>query len=274
VADNVGDRPEAGLGEVAWLGRYPVKSMRGEELTAARVGPAGIEGDRRYALIDDETGLVASAKHPRKWAALLGMTARFTAGDRLDVILPGGAVVSGDDPEASKLLSAVAGRPVRLTSTRPDTAGMERLTPETEPSAGTLTMGVLAAATPGDNFVDYAAVHVITTATLDALGADPRRFRPNVIIRTGDATPFAENGWVDRTLRLGQGVRIRILTPTPRCAVPTLAQGDDLPADPGVLRTAARLNRVQLDQARLTCAGAYGVIEQAGDVRVGDRVAL
>lgn len=42
--------------------RYPVKSMMGEELTAADVREGGLIGDRAYALIDNSTGKIASAK--------------------------------------------------------------------------------------------------------------------------------------------------------------------------------------------------------------------
>jgi hypothetical protein len=47
---------------VAALWRYPVKSMMGEELNSATVGKRGILGDRAFALIDDESGQVVSAK--------------------------------------------------------------------------------------------------------------------------------------------------------------------------------------------------------------------
>jgi uncharacterized protein YcbX len=44
------------------LRRYPVKSMMGEELNAVAVTERRILGDRAYALIDRETGKVASAR--------------------------------------------------------------------------------------------------------------------------------------------------------------------------------------------------------------------
>jgi uncharacterized protein YcbX len=155
---------------------------------------------------------------------------------------------------------------------------MERLTPPTEPGAGTMTRGNLA----GDTFVDFAAVHVVTTATLAALARrhpggrmDLRRFRPNIVVRMDDAVPFAENAWPERTMRFAAGAEIRIVTPTPRCAVPTLAQGGDVPEDPAVLRTAARLNRVPVfDLGTLTCVGAYGAVRREGPLRVGDRITI
>jgi uncharacterized protein YcbX len=55
-------------GSVLSVLRYPVKSMMGEELTVADVMEGGLIGDRAYALIDNGTGKIASAKNPRKWA--------------------------------------------------------------------------------------------------------------------------------------------------------------------------------------------------------------
>ncbi|UWP86450.1 MOSC domain-containing protein [Dactylosporangium fulvum] len=253
------------MGEIVWLGRYPVKSMLGEDLTEASLGPDGVAGDRRFALVDAETGLVASAKNPRKWRDLLRMRAAYGADGSLRITGPDGTPVGA--------LDEVAGRPVRLVEERPDGAALERLTPQTEPGAGTMTTNPLGAAFPGRTFVDFAPVHVVTTATLDALGADHRRFRPNVVVRMFDPAPFEENGWPGRALTTGDSVALRIVVPTPRCVVPTLPQGEDLPEDPGVIRTAARLNRVQvLDLGRLTCVGAYGAVAQEGTLRVGDLV--
>ena len=65
------------LGSVVSVWRYPVKSMKGEELNVADITEAGLLGDRAYALLDTSTGKVASAKNPRKWAKLLEFQATF-----------------------------------------------------------------------------------------------------------------------------------------------------------------------------------------------------
>jgi uncharacterized protein len=288
------------MGEVVWLGRYPVKSMLGEEPDGIELEPGGVRGDRRYALVDEETGLVASAKNPRRWRALLAMRAGYRDG-RLVVTLPDGRTVLAGDAEADSALSRALGRRVRLTDKRPDGATLERLTPEGEPGAGTLTRGRVAArvaagqpggaagesGAAGLSFVDFAAVHVVTTATLDALGGahplrvvDARRLRPNVVVRMRGGGAFAENGWPGRRVAIGDRAALRVVVPTPRCVVPTLAQGPGaadsstgLPEDPEVLRAAARLNRVPvLDLGVLTCVGAYADVEAPGRIRVGDLV--
>jgi hypothetical protein len=51
--------------------------MLGEELNSSYVTERGLMGDRAYALIDKETGKVASAKNPRKWEKLFDFHSVF-----------------------------------------------------------------------------------------------------------------------------------------------------------------------------------------------------
>src|SRR5690242_3784466 len=86
------------------LFRYPVKSMLGEAITAAEIGEQGVAGDRTYALVDQETGKVASAKNPRRWSVLFECRATYldeprAGGDAAPVriTLPDGSTVDSDD---------------------------------------------------------------------------------------------------------------------------------------------------------------------------------
>ena len=74
---------------------------------------------------------------------------------------------------------------------------------------------------------------------------------------TGDKG-FVENDWGDRTLAIGDEVRLRVTGPCPRCVMTTLPQGD-LPRDPGILRAAAQHNAANV--------GVYASVEQAGSMR-------
>ena len=71
------NKDERASGKVVSLWRYPVKSMLGEELNSSDVTERGLVGDRAYALIDKETGKVASAKNPRKWEKLFDFHSVF-----------------------------------------------------------------------------------------------------------------------------------------------------------------------------------------------------
>ncbi|MGE0363514.1 MAG: MOSC N-terminal beta barrel domain-containing protein [Vicinamibacterales bacterium] len=45
--------------------RYPVKSMAGERLTEARLGPGGLDGDRRLHVEDRRGRVITARTHSR-----------------------------------------------------------------------------------------------------------------------------------------------------------------------------------------------------------------
>src|SRR5688572_16110155 len=114
------------LGRIAQAWRYPVKSMAGEALDEARLEPeVGIAGDRSFAVIDVETGTVASAKHVRKWSGMLAHAAKLVAPRRVEVTLADGTTLDSALPDIDARLSAALGRTVRLSATPPAQASYE-----------------------------------------------------------------------------------------------------------------------------------------------------
>lgn len=276
---------------IAALWRYPVKSMAGEPVDDVEIAESGLAMDRRLALRDRETGLIVSAKNPRLWGDLLGCSAAVDPGDgHVRIVLPDGEMVRSDDPAAGDVLSSALGRPVELCSTATEDAAIERLWPDvadlapptvSPDSPGAVTVGGLAAAAPPGTFFDFAPVHVVTAATLAALGrltggptadaVEARRFRPNLVL-DGELAPFAENSWPGARIRLGDDVVLHVLAPSPRCIVPSLPQ-PGIGRDTDLLRAIARHNRVDvLDLGRYGCVGAYAMVEQPGPVALGDAV--
>jgi uncharacterized protein YcbX len=266
-------------GRVAALRRYPVKSMLGEPREAIDVTALGVAGDRRYAYIDDETGRVATAKNPRLWRRLLQCSAT-TASDGVNVTLPDGRSVPVG--ESAGPVSELVGRSVHLADERSAGATVERSDP-----LDVLTHGIdaeieaalleIAQGTPGGAFVDDSPVHLITTATLDAVGlerAEAVRYRPNIVIETPAGTPaFVENDWVGATIRVGD-VELRGTMPTPRCSVPTLEHGA-LGRSPQSVRYPLEHNRVEAGDFGLNpCAGLYASVVTGGTVGEGDVVRI
>ena len=84
---------------------------------------------------------------------------------------------------------------------------------------------------------------------------------------------FVENGWIGRSLLIGDTARLTIVLPDPRCVMTTLAQGD-LPSDTDILRTLVRHNRLNVAGGLYPCAGVYAVVEAAGTARASDPVSL
>jgi uncharacterized protein YcbX len=260
------------------LHRYPVKSMLGETVTALPVSYAGAEGDRRLALVDQETGRVASAKQARLWRQLLKCSASLD-GERAWIRLPDGTRVASDAGGVEEILSTLLARPVRLADHRPPGATLERADPEQVLEQGLdaevdAPLLVLGEGSPGDSFVDLAPLHVITTATLERIGTEAARYRPNIVIATPPGyPPYSENQWTERTLTIG-GVQLKAMGPTPRCVIPTLEHGD-LGRAPHALRTPAAENRVEsFGLGELPCAGSYVEVVTEGTIRVGDQLSL
>ncbi len=278
--------------------RCPVKSMQGEVPKEATLGSSGVVGDRAYALVDTATGAVASAKDPRRWAALLTFSAAFSGdpgpGQPVTIRLPDGATVSSADPDVDARLSEASGRAVTLAGAPAEGAAYDEVWPDIEGLApagfvaslqsGSTSDGEVISANPvgvlaPGTFQDVSPVTVLTTASLRAARRvhpdgdwDPRRFRMTLLIDT-DGEGFIENDWVGRSLTVG-AARLSVVAPTPRCVMTTLAQ-PGLPADRGVLKTVARHNRAEFPGVGpFACLGAYATVEVGGAVRAGDAVEL
>ena len=283
------NRPSSDTGSVVSLWRYPVKSMMGEELHATYITDGGLLGDRVYAVIDQSTGKIASAKYPRKWGKLFDFRAAFLEpphpGEPLPsvrITLPDGTIVTSAQENVHACLSSALEREVALTTTRPvsPSVEVERLD-ALDPAEMIVDIGAFMMQ---GRFSDYAAVHVLTTATLDRLCAlyppgrfEARRFRPNIVVEpTSGQQGFVENAWVGHTLAIGAEVHLRITDPMPRCVMTTLPQGD-VPRDLDILHTIAQHNQVGipvLGGAARPSVGVCAFVLQGGTIRRGDPVRL
>lgn len=282
----------ATVGRVEALWRYPVKSMQGEPLDASPVTDHGLLGDRAFALYDEASGKVASAKSPRLWPNLLEFQAAFVAPPQLGrplppvrITLPAGEVVRTTEPDVETRLSDAVGRQVRLITANPEGGQFEQYVPAVE-GAEPGHVGYYRD-TPNDLFGtgtlhDAASLHLITDATLNQLSAlypdgnfDVRRFRPNVVIAATDGQGgFVENDWVRGTLRLG-ATTIKVTVPMMRCVMTTVPQRD-LPKDLGILRTAVEHNRqpVLNWDGTWPCVGVGARITTAGTITAGDTISV
>jgi uncharacterized protein YcbX len=217
---------------------------------------------------------------------MLELRAEMTDDGAAAITFPSGLTVRSDDARIDQELSAFLGRHVHLTTEAPAETFVERADPvvagEFIPEEGRrVTIGRLGDGAPAGSFFDYAPLHVITTATLARLQElapesrfHPDRFRPNLLLDLPDVEPFTENGWTGARLHVGDTVVLALDLPSPRCAIPMLAQAD-LPHDPNIIRAVARHNRILVpDYGAGACVGAYAQIVRSGTIHVGDPLRL
>ena len=244
------------LGRISAIFRYPVKSMAGELLDVARLDWHGIEGDRRLAFrrLADKSGfpwLIAS-KLPQ-----LLLYKPFRLDDNTADVLP--THVRTPDGKEYELRSDE----LRLELSNQCGSEVELMN---------LKHGIF----------DEACISVISLGTVACVqresgrDVDLRRFRPNIVIETYSAEPFEENKWVGRTLMFGDGnngaasmavpmAAIGITMRDERCVMVNL-DPDTAEKDSEVMKVVVRMND--------NCAGVYGTVVRAGELRVGQVVTL
>jgi uncharacterized protein YcbX len=273
------NKAQTDTGKVVSIWRYPVKSMLGEELNSSYVTERGLVGDRAYALIDQETGKVASAKNPRKWGTLFDFRSIFVdppqAPENIQpvrITLPNGTqIFSGEDKNIDQTLSKALGRDVRLIRASLEKPSYEEYWPDIDGLA--LRDKVTEEAMPPHTFFDIAVIHLLTTSTINRLRElypegrfEVRRFRPNIVVESAsEEKDFIENLWIGKKVTIGEDIVLRVNGPCMRCVMITLPQGD-LPRDLGILHTVARYNQVYV--------GVYASVLRGGTLHRGDLVRL
>ncbi|MGI9235960.1 MAG: MOSC domain-containing protein [Woeseiaceae bacterium] len=246
--------------EIKEIWRYPVKSMLGEQLDQANVGPGGIRGDRRWAVVDKESGVSLSAK---RYADLLRCRA-WTSDGEVMIRIPDSGEYPVGSAEVARILSDLLGRKVTTRSAE---------------AAETIQHEFPTAITEGEGkpflyepeteaFFDCAPLQLLTTGTLAELQRllpastiHPARFRPNFLVET-EETGFVENDWVNDDVTLGS-LQCQVYDDTRRCIMVALGQ-EDFPRDTEVIRMILKKNEGR--------AGVALKTNDSGVVQKGDRV--
>jgi uncharacterized protein len=270
---------------VAEIWRYPVKSMIGEIVDHADLDATGIVGDRVWATRDLERGGIRGAK---KIGDLMQCAARALDGGHATITLPDGEKVDTTDPEVHQRVSGAVGRRVRLEPL-PSASDLEhfrrgapdhddvmdelravfgREPDEPLPDFSVFPAEIIEYESPPGTYHDAYPLMIMTTSALRALDTalggtvvDVRRFRPSLVIDTGDREGHPEFEWSGRRASLGSAV-IRFRDPCPRCVMVTREISPAIPADRAVLRHIVS----ELDQN----LGIYADVVTPGRVASGD----
>jgi uncharacterized protein YcbX len=233
------------------LWRYPVKSLHGERLDAAEVGPEGITGDRQWALFDLDTGFGLTA---RRVPEMLFGSSRLRADGGVDVVLPDGTVTDDD-----RVLSDWLGRRVELRRAAPLSEGgvgptYEAPVDDEAPDRDDWELWQGAAGPFHDS--PRIRLSLVSTGTLGSW--DRRRFRANVLLDGA-----GEEEWEGREAALGE-VRLRFGRPIERCVMTTRPQPGGIARDTSVLKT--------IHRERGGLLAVRAAVLTPGTVRVGDTV--
>ena len=257
-------------GTIESIWRYPVKSMRGEEVDQAFVGFAGVYGDRLYAFRSAAGPKGFPYLTAREQKAMLRYTPRFRhpeaaaqpanlteaqgmapgvtllyadpADLAVEVVAPSGEVLAIDDPALVRQLREGLGAEHELTLLRSERA-----------------------------LTDCRPVSLFSVQTArklgDELGAavDKRRFRANLYVDFPSSDGFVEDEFIGHTLRIGAKAVISILERDPRCKLITL-DPETGESNPQLMRPVA--------QGHDGKAGVYAAVLVEGIIRRGDEVVL
>ena len=254
------------IGKVDSVWRYPVKSMRGEELAEAFASYSGIYGDRVFAFKSsanhkgfpyftarEQRKLLQYRPHfryPEKAARPINLTeaesknANPLLSDLADL------VVDVETPNGQKLS---IDEPVLIDMLRADIDSKHQLTLMQSQRAMTDCRPV--------SIFSLQSVHQLAEETGTPL--DKRRFRANIYVDLTSAEGFAENELVGRSVRIGPKVVIAILERDSRCVIITL-DPDTTEKTPEILKKVA--------QAHDGMAGVYGAVVVEGMLHKGDPV--
>ncbi|CAA9217123.1 MAG: hypothetical protein AVDCRST_MAG50-296 [uncultured Acidimicrobiales bacterium] len=226
--------------------RYPVKSMQGESLPRATVGPHGLAGDRVAGLVDRETGLVLTARRAPQLLEARGVLSDGAPAVRL----PNGTQTRDDD-----LLSDWLGRPVSLRLAATHGRGTYEIAADFEDEAGSEWIQW---AGPAGTFHDSKRTQISVLSTGSIGTWDVRRFRPNVLVDGSD-----EAALVGRQVAIGSAC-LEAVKQIDRCVIVTRPQPAGIARDLDVLRT---INR---DHGGNLGIGTMVVAE--GSIAVGDEL--
>jgi uncharacterized protein len=231
--------------KVLQIWRYPVKSMGGERLDACDVTEVGLVGDRRWGVVDVDTGKVLTAKRDGR---LLFATARMIGDDEVQVSLPDGQILS-DDGQLSDWL----GRRVSLQRAG-ETGGHFENPRDFEAESDWVSWQG-----PPRAWHDMKRARVSLLSTGSLGGWDVRRFRPNAFLE-GEG----EDHLVGELVRIGSTM-LSVEKRLDRCVMVTRAQ-------PGIEKDLDVLREINRHRDTFLAVGA--LVERVGRIAVGDEILI
>jgi len=256
------------IGKVDSLWRYPVKSMRGEELDETFASYSGIYGDRVFAFRSSASHKGFPYFTAREQRRLLQYRPHFRNPEKAARPVN---LTEAEGKNANPLLADLADlvvdveTPEGQTLAIDDPALIESFRADIDPKHQLTLMQSQRA------MADCRPVSIFSLQSAQQLAeetgtpVDKRRFRANVYIHLTSAKGFGENELVGRSISIGSKVIIAVLERDSRCMIITL-DPDTGEQTPAILKKVA--------QAHEGMAGVYGVVLVEGMLHKGDSIEL
>jgi uncharacterized protein YcbX len=254
------------IGKVDSLWRYPVKSMRGEELDEAFAGFPGIYGDRVFAFRSSANHKGFPYLTARDQRRLLQYRPRFRFPDKAARPVN---LIEAESKNANPLSADLAELVVDVetpdgeTLAIGDPALIEMLRADIDQKHAVTLMQSQRAMTDCRPVSIFSLQSAQQLAEETGTPVDKRRFRANVYVDLTSAKGFAENELVGRSVRIGPKAVVTILERDARCMVITL-DPDTGEQTPAILKKVA--------QAHDGMAGVYGAVLVEGLLHKGDSI--
>ncbi|TCZ80916.1 MOSC domain-containing protein [Paenibacillus albiflavus] len=237
------------IGYINEIIRHPVKSFYGESLQKSRVMDYGLYGDRSHAFLDET--------RPGKYLTITQFPemalykARFVGEENLDnypdveITTPEGMVFNWGDEELIKQLEMKSKRAISSIQYSPSYVPFGSIEEE--------------------------HIQLVTDASVNKIKeiwgqeVDYRRFRPNLFISLIDKTPFVEESWFGKRIKIGNEVELELKRHCERCMIVTV-NPDTAAMDSTLLKTIVK--------ERNNFFGIYATVIRTGEIQVNDKVII
>ncbi len=256
------------IGKVDSLWRYPVKSMRGEELDETFASYSGIYGDRVFAFRSSASHKGFPYFTAREQRRLLQYRPHFRNPEKAARPIN---LTEAEGKNANPLLADLADlvvdveTPEGQTLAIDDPALIESFRADIDPKHQLTLMQSQRAMTDCRPVSIFSLQSAQQLAEETGTPVDKRRFRANVYLHLTSAKGFGENELVGRSIRIGSKVIIAVLERDSRCMIITL-DPDTGEQTPAILKKVA--------QAHEGMAGVYGAVLVEGMLHKGDSIEL
>ncbi|MBT4889892.1 MAG: MOSC domain-containing protein [Rhodospirillales bacterium] len=254
------------IGKLESVWRYPVKSMRGEEVEEIYAAYTGLMGDRVYAVSSTDAIPEFPWHTNREHEEFVLYTPRFK--NHQDTLLP---------PALEATYEEALNPPYPLD----DRFAVEIVTPEgkTIDVDSPAFLEGLKDKSEGDlslyytqkNTVDCRPLSLFSLQTVKQLASemnmelDKRRFRANFYADWDTEGGFYEDTLINRRLKIGERLEVMIIEPDPRCKSITI--------DPDTAETSPKILKY-ISRKHDNNAGVFAAVLKEGAVKTGDEICL